>query len=169
MPRCDGIDDDCNGAVDEDYVALPTACGVGRLRCDRQPPPALRGSVVDSCAAGTPAADDATCNGIDDDCNGAMDEDYVPCTTACGIGACAATGSTSCAAGVVSSTAARRAPPAADDSSATASTTTAAARWTRTTSPGDGLRRRGLRCDRQRPRALRVGRDSCVPGRSGRR
>ena len=35
-PTCDGIDDDCNGAVDEDYVALSTACGVGACACDRQ-------------------------------------------------------------------------------------------------------------------------------------
>jgi hypothetical protein len=44
---------------------------------------------------------DATCDGIDDDCDNETDEDYVPVDTSCGVGACAATGSSSCVAGVV--------------------------------------------------------------------
>ena len=27
--RCDGVDDDCSGAVDEDFTDSATACGVG--------------------------------------------------------------------------------------------------------------------------------------------
>ena len=104
---CDGIDDDCSGAVDEDYVALSTACGVGACAATGSTS-CVSGSVVDSCVPGAPAADDSLCNGIDDDCSGAVDEDYVPLPTACGVGACAATGNTSCAWGR-SSTPARRA------------------------------------------------------------
>jgi hypothetical protein len=59
----------------------------------------VRGSVFSEC---TPAAgDDATCDGVDDDCDGSADDDYVSSTTVCGNGACAATGMTSCVSGVV--------------------------------------------------------------------
>ena len=33
--------------------------------------------------------DDANCNGIDDDCDGAIDEDFVTSGTSCGVGECA--------------------------------------------------------------------------------
>ncbi len=56
---------------------------------------------MDSCTAGTPAADDSTCDGSDDDCDTLIDEDYVQVPTACGTGACASTGVTSCVGGAV--------------------------------------------------------------------
>ena len=34
------------------------------------------GEMVDNCVPGAPAANDAICNGIDDDCSGLTDEDY---------------------------------------------------------------------------------------------
>jgi hypothetical protein len=48
-----------------------------------------------------PGASDANCDGIDNNCNGQTDEGYVGTATACGVGACARTGVTSCVAGVV--------------------------------------------------------------------
>ncbi len=42
------------------------------------------------------AADDVTCDNVDDDCDGNVDEDYVSESTACGEGVCASTGSTTC-------------------------------------------------------------------------
>ena len=92
---CDGVDDDCDGEVDEDYAVQSTTCGLGacgatgQLRC-------LSGNPVDSCTPSLPATLDASCNGIDDDCDGAIDEDYLSVTSSCGTGACAATGSTLC-------------------------------------------------------------------------
>ena len=56
----------------------------------------MAGAEVDSCSAGTAGGDDATCNGIDDDCDGLYDEDYISVVTSCGVGDCAATGVTSC-------------------------------------------------------------------------
>ena len=97
---CDGIDNDCDTLVDEDYVDTATSCGTGAcgaagaLEC-------LGGTLVDSCEPGTPAGHDALCNGEDDDCDGSVDEDYVDSATACGVGACGATGATACVAGAV--------------------------------------------------------------------
>ncbi len=86
---CDGIDDDCNGATDEDFVVVATACGVGA--CAAAGENVCRGgAVVDTCVEGQAAADDANCDGVDDDCSGEADEDFVAVPTQCGVGACVA-------------------------------------------------------------------------------
>jgi Calcium-binding EGF domain len=55
----------------------------------------------DSCVAGTPSVTaDTSCNGLDDDCDGSVDEDFVPRTSSCGFGSCGATGTVSCVNGV---------------------------------------------------------------------
>lgn len=43
---------------------------------------------------------DATCDGIDDDCSGTVDEDYLERDTSCGLGVCVASGRSSCVLGV---------------------------------------------------------------------
>ena len=98
---CDNIDNDCDGTVDESLTQT-TTCGVG----------ACSGNTgTQICTAGVwggdtcnpfegAAADDATCNGVDDNCEGNVDEDYISLATNCGIGACASTGTTTCVAGV---------------------------------------------------------------------
>ncbi|MBW2991576.1 hypothetical protein KY348_07815 [Candidatus Woesearchaeota archaeon] len=97
---CDGVDNDCDGVADEDYVPASTECGIGAcastgtLTC-------VDGVEVDTCTPGAPGADDATCDAVDDDCDGVADEDYVSLVTECGVGECAAVGSTSCVGGVV--------------------------------------------------------------------
>jgi hypothetical protein len=77
--RCDGIDNDCSGGIDEPFIGLGEACD---------------GPDIDLCAngsriclgdgSGTVCGDESVtnlyevCNGIDDDCNGATDEFVCP-------------------------------------------------------------------------------------------
>ncbi len=95
---CDGLDEDCDGAVDEDYASLQTSCGVGACGASGATS-CVGGQVTDSCQPGVPASVDATCNGLDEDCSGAADEDFVPVATSCGVGVCGASGATSCVEG----------------------------------------------------------------------
>jgi hypothetical protein len=95
---CDGVDDDCDGSTDEDYVATATSCGVGvcgatgLFEC-------LSGALVDSCQPDTPAPNDTICNGLDDDCDGVVDEDYASQSCTSGEPGICAAGATRCEAG----------------------------------------------------------------------
>jgi hypothetical protein len=70
---CNGIDDDCDGMIDEDTGGedCSSNCGVGTTVCVQLPTPHLE------CNS-TVQPDDDTCNGIDDNCNGQIDEDAPP-------------------------------------------------------------------------------------------
>jgi RHS repeat-associated protein len=111
--NCDGIDNNCNGQIDEGYTPVATSCGVGA--CIRAGTSScVNGTVQSNCTQGAPAASDATCDGVDDNCNGAKDEAYVGASTACGVGACSRTGTSSCVNGVVQSNCTAGAPAASD-------------------------------------------------------
>jgi len=92
---CNGIDDDCDGQTDEDFVAgdcgtgQPGACALGRSAC--------RAGLVACDANQGPTPE--TCNGQDDNCNGQTDEGLGlgdACTV--GVGACQVSGVRTCAA-----------------------------------------------------------------------
>jgi hypothetical protein len=94
---CDNLDNDCDGAVDEN-LTQPTTCGVGEC-----------GSTgVETCTDGTWGGDTCTpgvpsdelCDGFDNDCDGNSDEDFTDLGTTCtvGVGACEAAGSYVCTA-----------------------------------------------------------------------
>ena len=99
---CNGLDDDCDTIIDNDLPCSPpggptdcvTTCGsTGSGACTA----ACQLPEPEDCA---PPSSEA-CNGIDDDCDGEIDEglacvpgEAVPCTTVCGsqgIGACTET------------------------------------------------------------------------------
>jgi hypothetical protein len=80
LEACNGIDEDCDGDLDEDLGE--GWCGTGACRVR-----------VPNCQDGRPAACQSaatgnaeSCNGVDDDCDGAVDEDLRG--EACGVGAC---------------------------------------------------------------------------------
>jgi hypothetical protein len=87
---CNGVDDDCDGQVDEDFA--PLTCGVGACAVTV---PACADGLLQTCEAGAPTVE--TCNGLDDDCDGDVDEGLADLS--CGAGACART-VTACAGGV---------------------------------------------------------------------
>ncbi|MFH1467337.1 MAG: putative metal-binding motif-containing protein, partial [Pseudomonadota bacterium] len=86
--RCDGVDDDCSGVIDDDYAAdAPTwyadtdADGYGDAATTAIACSQPTGFVPDTTdcddtdAAVNPAATER-CNGVDDDCSGTIDDDY---------------------------------------------------------------------------------------------
>jgi PAS domain S-box-containing protein len=72
-----------DGTADEDYVADST-CGVGACQTGNTPSSCVAG-VETACAPGSAAADDTTCDGVDDDCDGSVDEGLSR-STSCGVG-----------------------------------------------------------------------------------
>ena len=98
---CDAVDDDCDGRVDEGFSAVATSCGTGA--CASSGTTACAGgSVTDTCRPSPPSAQtDTSCDGRDDDCDGASDEEFAPYDTVCGYGLCTREGSATCQAGQV--------------------------------------------------------------------
>jgi hypothetical protein len=70
---CNALDDDADGMTDEG-LSRPITCGVGQ--CQRSATQeCIAGAWLGSCVPGAPAVE--TCNGIDDDCNGVLDEGFL--------------------------------------------------------------------------------------------
>ncbi|MDP6945748.1 MAG: MopE-related protein, partial [Myxococcota bacterium] len=79
---CDGLDNDCNGLTDEDFPELGTVCTVGSGTCTQVGMwVCTQDTTAVSCSA-TPLPPGAElCNGIDDDCSGAIDDNLPPAPT----------------------------------------------------------------------------------------
>ncbi|HJL17534.1 MAG TPA: MopE-related protein [Sandaracinaceae bacterium LLY-WYZ-13_1] len=75
---CDGLDNDCNGLADEPFPTVGNSCSNGTGECRRTGVVACTsdgsGTLCTAPAAGTPAGFES-CNDLDDDCDGSVDED----------------------------------------------------------------------------------------------
>jgi hypothetical protein len=80
MEVCDGLDNDCNGLVDEGIGNV--ACGKGE--CLHEQPYCKDGKVT--VCDPFKGASQEVCDGLDNDCNGLVDENQWPLT--CGQGIC---------------------------------------------------------------------------------
>ncbi len=90
---CNGLDDDCDGTVDDNVVDVGQACGSSVGICNKG---------VNICVNGAPVCNGATmpsatdpCNGVDDNCDGVIDG-IVPAS-----GAVACTSNANCTGGTI--------------------------------------------------------------------
>ncbi|MFO0590843.1 MAG: MopE-related protein [Polyangiaceae bacterium] len=94
---CDNKDNDCDGAVDNGNPGgnqacssgLPGVCNAGTTQCS--------GGAIQCNANVMPGAQMETCNSLDDNCDGTIDEGFnVGMMCSVGVGACKATGAIVC-------------------------------------------------------------------------
>ena len=79
---CNSLDDDCDGTTDEGFTGLGNSCSAGQGSCLRTGINVCNGggtAVVCSATAGAPTA--AACDGVDNDCDGVIDEPVLTSTT----------------------------------------------------------------------------------------
>jgi hypothetical protein len=93
---CNGLDDNCNGTVDEGIAPPAGFCRSGGACGATAPTPTCMGTTGWRCSypatvdldptTGQPAAAEVRCDGIDNNCNGAIDEPFSNLNTTCRVG-----------------------------------------------------------------------------------
>jgi hypothetical protein len=93
---CNGIDDDCDGIVDENVPGVGAACTNSNAAGTCPGVTACNGAAGIQCAGQVPTQE--LCNGIDDNCNGQIDEGFANLNQSCfvGMGACQREGAFVC-------------------------------------------------------------------------
>lgn len=98
---CDGIDNDCNGIIDDALTDVGGTCGTSSLYpCSLGTKQCVNGAIV---CVGAVEPGIEYCNGLDDDCNGKVDDNPVDSRASCGhptVGACQS-GIQTCNAGAI--------------------------------------------------------------------
>ncbi len=72
---CNGIDDDCDGPIDEDFVPTSTSCGQGECEKNTGETICQNGMEFDTCDPYEGASEEI-CDGLDNDCDGLTDEEF---------------------------------------------------------------------------------------------
>jgi hypothetical protein len=86
---CDGLDNDCNGVIDNNPAGVGTQCGQSNVGACKFGTFQCQGGALTCVGAINPKPE--TCNGQDDDCNGVVDDNPVGAGTQCGqsnVGTC---------------------------------------------------------------------------------
>src|SRR5262249_55905000 len=68
---CNGLDDDCDGVIDNGVGGVGQMCGVNQAPCKPGVTACVNGALI--CQGGIQPMPEV-CNGIDDNCNGQIDE-----------------------------------------------------------------------------------------------
>ncbi len=76
VETCNGVDDDCDGAVDEDWPGLGAACEAGVGGCLRGGRVVCTGPATIACDARAAGPTPERCGGVDEDCDGRVDEGF---------------------------------------------------------------------------------------------
>ena len=98
LERCNGLDDDCDGRVDEDSEGTGVACFVGIGACRQSGNLICDDDGTLTCPVVPMNAETELCDGEDNDCDGSFDEDFMQLGQRCfvGVGECRRYGLNAC-------------------------------------------------------------------------